>query len=109
VDYALSPERIDEVVGSLRVDVLRHVGEHMDQFGKETGRTWRIGDIAFGIGDFAEYGAARTGKGAYRDTDNPMLALDDLDPPSGPTGSEHIKLVAMVTLRASPQPWPAQD
>lgn len=109
VDYALSPERIEEVIASLRMDVLRRVGEHIEQFDRQTGRTWRIGDIVFGVSDFAEAGAIRTGKGAYRDADDPMLALEDLEPPPGLTGSERIKLVAMVTVRASPQLWAVQD
>lgn len=109
VDYALSPERIDEVVTALRLDVLRRVAADITQFDKQTGRSWRIGDIAFGVGDPAEYGSARTGKGAYRDPDNPMFGLEDLEPQSGLTGSERIKLVAMVTLRSSPMAWGPQD
>jgi hypothetical protein len=102
VDYALSPDRIDEVVGALRLEILRRVGNHMVQFGNETARTWRIGDIAFGVDDFTEYGTARTGKGAYRDLDNPLAVLDDQGPAASLAGAERIKLVAMVTLRATP-------
>jgi len=109
VDYALSPDKIDEVVGALRTDILRRVGTHIDHFGKETGRTWRIGDIAFGFDDVAEYGTARTGKGAYRDIDNLPSSPDEQGPTGGLAGAERIKLVASVTLRATPDVSSAQD
>lgn len=51
VECALAPERVDDVVGQLRTEVLRKVQDHIAQFDKETGRTWRIGDIAFGTYD----------------------------------------------------------
>lgn len=107
VDYALSADRIDEVVGALRLEVLRRVREHQVQFENETGRAWRIGDIAFGVGDLGETSGERTRKGVYRDPDDPLSA--DFDSPSGLTGSERIKLVAAVTLRASPDVAPTRN
>ncbi len=102
VDYALSSEKIDEAVGALRLEILQRVQVHLADFGKATGRTWRIGDIAFGTDEPGHYNEARTGKGAYRDNNDLLRSLEESDAVQGLSGMERIKLLANVTLRAMP-------
>ncbi len=100
VDYALSPEKVDEVVRALRIEVLQRVQAHIAEFDRATGRAWRIGDIAFGLDDAGEFAAQRTSKGAYRDAEDVLLALGEAGVAAGLSGAERIKLVATVTLKA---------
>lgn len=102
VDYALSSEKMDEAIGALRLEILQRVQVQIVDFGKATGRTWRIGDIAFGTDDPGHYDEARTGKGAYRDDNDLLRSLDESGSVQGLSSMERIKLLANVTLRAPP-------
>lgn len=108
VDHSLSPEKVDEVVRALRIHILRQVQTHIVEFDEATGRPWRIGEISFGLEDAEAYAAQRTAKGAYRDIEDVLGALDEGG--GGLAGAERIKLVATVTLRAAPpDPWAPTD
>jgi len=100
VDYALSPEKVDEVVRTLRLEALERVQAHIAEYDAITGRAWRIGDIACGVED-AQLSAVRSSKGAYRDSEDALLALENASS-SGLSGAERIRVVVTVTLRAAP-------
>lgn len=100
VDHSLSSEKVDEVVRALRLHILQRIQAHIEEFDQATGRAWRLGDVAFGLEDLDERAAVRTSKGAYRDIEDVLGALDEGGPALA--GAERIKLVATVTLRADP-------
>lgn len=99
VNYGLPVQRVNDTVAQLRTQIVEAAKREMLSLSDLTGRIWRIGDIAFGIGDVrSEY---RTGKGAYRSEDDEMADLmsgDTTDPRM--TSAERISLVADVTLRS---------
>jgi hypothetical protein len=100
VDYALSIEKVDRIVEELRYDIVRQVQGHIERFDKETGRTWRLGDIAYGAEHQASLSSQRTTKGAYRETED-MLAQIDTEYDAGAlAGAERVTLIATVTLKA---------
>jgi|GEM_PF-986209 len=101
VDYGLSIDEVDRLVTEMRYDIIRQVNEQIAGFNRETGREWRLGDIEFGIEQLADR-ARRTGKGAYRDTDDLLGRLDPEYDEGSLSGSERITLTAAVTLRATP-------
>jgi len=100
VSYVLPSDRVTAAVQALRLEILEDVKKQIAEFNRATGRTWRIGDIAFGVRD--PRSESRTGKGAYRSCDDSIADLFEEAGDEGITGSERISLVADVTLRALP-------
>lgn len=101
VSYALPSARVTETVQALRLEILEDVKRQIGEFNATTGRSWRIGDIAFGVRDArAEF---RSGKGAYRNSDDSIADLFEDSGEDGITGCERISLVAEVCLRAAPE------
>lgn len=99
-DYALSAEKVDRIVEELRYEIVRQVQGHIAQFSKETSRTWRLGDISYGAEQHASLSSRRTGKGAYRDTEDPLALLDADYEAGGLSGAERVTLYAEVTLKS---------
>lgn len=97
VDCKLPVSLVNKVVHELRGEIVRSVLTELTDFEQITGRTWRIGDIEFGIGGRAE---EYTAKGASRGS-----GYEDLLDPDGEglSGAERISLIAEVTLRAANQ------
>lgn len=54
-------------------------------------------------------GVPRTGKGAYRDDNDPLRLFDEPSTVQGFSGMGRIKLLATVTLRATPDQGLAHD
>ncbi len=86
----------------LLFDAVRKVGEHLPEFEKASGRTWRIGDTTLGTPDVGN--KTRSSKGGFIDDrdDNLGQLLE-----SGLAHVEKISLVADVTLKTQgiPSPW----
>lgn len=100
VDYSLPSQRISDVVQDLRKKIVEDVKVQVTEFDQITGRSWRIGDIAFGLKNSPV--SRGTSKGAYRASDE-YLADEDIFSDwdnAGVTSAERISLVAEVTLRA---------
>ncbi|NMG31765.1 hypothetical protein [Aromatoleum evansii] len=51
VSYALPSARVTAAVQALRLEILEDVKHQLVEFSAATGRSWRIGDIAFGVRD----------------------------------------------------------
>ena len=101
ISYALPSARVSATVQALRLQILDDVKRQLEEFRAATGRDWRIGDVAFGVRDSrAEF---RSGKGAYRSSDDSIGDLFEDTDEEGITGSERISLVADVCLRAAPE------
>jgi len=102
VDYSLSRERVDTAFDELRLEILRRAEAQARTLSEGSGRTWRVGDIAFGAIDAGEHGQRVSAKGAYRDQDEVLFAaLDDSEGEGeAMAGAERISLVAAVTLKA---------
>ena len=98
VSYALPSSRVGAAVQDLRLDLLEDVKQRILEFNAATGRDWRIGEIHFGVLDARS--EIRSGKGAYRSSDDSIADLFAGDEEDGITGSERISLLADVTLRA---------
>jgi hypothetical protein len=99
VNYGVPVQRVNDAVTQLRAQIIEDAKREIVSINKLTGRTWRIGDIVFGMGDVRS--EHRTGKGAYRSEDDEMADLlggDTTDPRM--TSAERISLVADVTLRS---------
>ncbi|MFN7219305.1 MAG: hypothetical protein ACK5UX_01530 [Burkholderiales bacterium] len=99
VNYGVPVQRVNDAVTQLRAQIIEDAKREIIALNKLTGRTWRIGDIVFGMGDVRS--EHRTGKGAYRSEDDEMADLlggDTADPRM--TSAERISLVADVTLRS---------
>jgi len=99
INYSLPSQRISETVKELREQIVDDGKRQIADFDLMTGRTWRIGDIAFGLQD--SRGEQRTGKGAYRVSDDAIADLWSDTAEAGMTSAERITLVADVTLRAA--------
>ena len=96
VSYALPTERVDAVVGDLRLDLLKSAMAQAAKFSEASGRSWRVGDIEFGTAGFSR--ARRTSKGAYSDEGSSIeLAAN----PGAVLSGERITLLAAVMLKAS--------
>ena len=83
-----------EAVQGLRLAILREVTAQAAQFSQESGLTWQIADIEYGVNSLQpEY---RNAKGAYREE------RDDLSEGDAPEqAAERIRLVASIVLRAA--------
>lgn len=94
LDYNLPVSLVNKVVHELRGEIVSTVLLELNDFERQTGRKWRIGDIEFGIGG---RGNQYTAKGAQRSS-----GFEDLLDPDGEglSGAERVSLVAEVTLRA---------
>ena len=99
INYSLPSQRVTDTVQELRRIIVDDAKRQIEEFDKSTGRTWRIGDIAFGLWD--NRGEYRTGKGAYRASDDAIADLLSEADDAGMTSAERITLVADVTLRAA--------
>lgn len=98
VNYNLPVSQVNRVVHELRGEIVASVLREIEEFDRQTGRKWRIGEIEFGIGSRND---DRTAKSAQRSTGYE----DMLDPDSeGLSGAERISLVAEVCLRAVDRP-----
>ncbi|WP_374355839.1 hypothetical protein [Chitinimonas sp.] len=96
LDYALPASAVNAAVEELRAFLLDDASKHAQRFSAQTGRTWRIGDMAFGINAADDL---RTGKGAYRgDSDRFLENVGTYN--AGVATSERICLYADVTLRS---------
>jgi hypothetical protein len=87
---------IAKASNDLRRDIVAQVKLRITEFDAWTGRSWRIGAIAFGVSGAR---GERTAKGAYRSDDveeRDGVELERLG------GMEKLQLVAEVVLRASP-------
>ncbi len=93
VDVRLPGPVIAEATLDLQEYVLELAQQRVERFDKVTGRSWRIGDIEFGV-DSEGYGVSP--KLARRETAVIDGGTDDLL-----TSSERLLLVAQVTLKAS--------
>ena len=99
INYSIPSKRVGETVEKLRRQLVEDAKRQITEFDQTTGRTWRIGDIAFGIVDNrAEF---RTGKGAYRSADDAIADVFSDADDVGMTSAERISLVAEVTLRSA--------
>jgi hypothetical protein len=99
INYSLPSQRVTDTVQELRRKIVDDAKRQIEEFDESTGRTWRIGDIAFGLWD--NRGEYRTGKGAYRASDDAIADLLSEADDAGMTSAERITLVADVTLRAA--------
>ena len=99
INYSLPSQRVTDTVQELRGKIVEDAKRQIEEFNQMTGRTWRIGDIAFGLWD--NRGEYRTGKGAYRVSDDAIADLLSEADDAGMTSAERITLVADVTLRAN--------
>ena len=97
LDYRAPASTIAAASGDLRRDIVEQVKSQIAEFDAWTGRSWRIGNIAFGVSGAR---GQRTSKGAYRSDDDVEerdgVELERLG------GVERLQLVAEVVLRASP-------
>ena len=93
VDSRLPGKVIADATMGLQEHLLEMAQERMVRFDKATGRSWRIGDIQFGI-DGEGYNVSP--KLAHRETAWLEGATDDLL-----TTSERLLLVAQVTLKSN--------
>ena len=104
--YSISAARLNEVLAELRIETMRDAQHQAARFSEISGRTWRIGDIAFGVEDAGSF-RRPTGKGAYRDFESvgsfAHAASDDPDDEEreGMAGAERIYLIATVTLKSA--------
>lgn len=100
VNYAMTRDHADEIVGELMEEILAKATHQAQAFSTKTGREWRIGDIDFGVADVSS-GANRTSKGAYRDDSEAGLHNYVSEGAGGGlAGVERIWLMASVTLKA---------
>ena len=99
VSYALTSQRVNETVEELRRRIVEDAKRQIMEFDQLTGRNWRIGEITFGICD--NRSEVRSGKGAYRVSDDAIADLFSEADDAGMTSAERISLVAEVTLRAA--------
>lgn len=79
------------------MQIIEDAKRQIEVIDKATGRKWRIGDIGFGLQDSRS--EMRTGKGAYRVSDDAIADLFSESDEAGMTSAERITLVADVTLR----------
>lgn len=100
VSYALPSARVTATVQALRLEIVEDVKRQILEFNAATGRQWRIGELSFGVRDARA--EMRSGKGAYRSSDDSIADLFSDSGEEGITGSERISLLADVTLRANP-------
>ncbi len=101
VSYALSPERVGEVVADLRAHLYALATKQAADFSASSGRAWRVGDIEFGSAALARERARRTGKGAYTDDDSSIELAAISEGPAGISGGERVTLYAAVVLKAA--------
>jgi len=99
INYSIPSQRVSETVQELRRQIVEDTKRQIADFDQITGRIWRIGDIAFGLWD--NRGEYRTGKGAYRASDEAIADLFSDQDDAGMTSAERISLVADVTLRSA--------
>lgn len=107
ISYALSPDKVGEVVDALRLGLLREATEQARKMSEATTRRWRVGDIEFGTPGLQTDGSHRSGKGAYRDLEEIGELLADVEPQALLSG-ERITMIAAVTLKADTG-WQWQD
>ena len=69
VSYALSREQLRGIVGELRLELLGQAMAEASRMSQASQRSWRVGDIEFGVADFMNERGEYTGKGARRDPD----------------------------------------
>ena len=98
VKRSLPQDQVNQIVKDLWFDAVQRVKEHIEEFNKRSGRTWRIGDIVFGVPGNGLREGQRLGKGGYREDVNDVLG--DLVE-SGLAGAEKISLIADVTLKSN--------
>lgn len=99
INYSIPSQRVSETVQELRRQIVEDARQQIADLDQTTGRAWRIGDIAFGLWD--NRGEFRTGKGAYRASDDAIADLFSDTDDAGMTSAERISLVADVTLRST--------
>lgn len=98
INYSLPAQRVSDTVQELRQMIVEDAKRQIVNFDAMTGRQWRIGDIVFGLWD--SRGEYRSGKGAYRASDDAIADLLAESDESGITSAERITIVAEVVLRA---------
>lgn len=99
INYSVPAQRVSEAVDQLRREIVEDAKQQILSYNALTGRQWRIGDISFGIED--KRGEFRTGKGAYRNSDEEIAdLLGTLEDDPRMTSAERITLVADVTLKS---------
>lgn len=99
INYSIPSARVTETVHELRMQIIEDAKRQIEVIDQATGRSWRIGDIGFGLQDSRS--EMRTGKGAYRASDDAIADLFSESDEAGMTSAERISLVADVTLRAA--------
>lgn len=101
VNRSLPQDLVGQIMKELWFEAVTKVNGHLDEFGRVSGRIWRIGNISLGVP--GGRGRVRNEKGGFRDeVDDPLGDLME----SGLSGVEKISLIAEVTLR-SERPDPA--
>jgi hypothetical protein len=99
INYSIPSARVTQTVQELRMQIVNDAKGQIEVLNQATGRSWRIGDIGFGLQDNkSEY---RTGKGAYRASDDAIADLFSESDEAGMTSAERITLLADVTLRST--------
>ena len=113
VSYALSREQLREIVGELRLELLREATAQAAGMSEASGRVWRVGDVEFGVADYVTERGEYTAKGARRDPDGIGEMLASLGDSGAIVSGERVTMNAAVTLKADtgwnagPRPWQA--
>lgn len=98
VKRSLPQDQVNQIVKDLWFDAVLRVEDHIQEFNKRSSRTWRIGDIVFGVPGNGQRESQRFSKGGYReDVDDVLGDLVE----SGLAGAEKISLIADVTLKSA--------
>ena len=95
VKRTLPQDQANQIIKELWFDAVRKANEHITEFNEASGRSWRIGEIVFGVPN-NEQRQNRSAKGGYRDEFDALLSGRD---ESGLAGAEKISLVADVTFK----------
>jgi hypothetical protein len=98
IKRSLPQGHANQIVKELWFDAISKVSEHLPEFNRVSGRTWRIGDVVLGV----SAGTQRIvrGKGGFtEEIDTPLGSLGEVIE-AGMSGVEKISLIADVTLKS---------
>ncbi len=101
-DYSLSRSRVDQAMEELRLEALLDAERQAVTISERTGRSWRVGDIVFGVSDWSESAGRLTAKGGYRGAEDEAFADEpDDEEASGLAPAERVSLIASITLKSN--------
>ncbi len=102
VDYSLSRTQVDEAMEELRLEAILRAERQAATISERTGRTWRVGDIVFGVADWSDSAGRMTAKGGYRSSEDETFAdgVED-DEASALSPAERVALIASITLKSN--------